>query len=86
MALNAPDLTPGDFYPDYPAENGNFGPEHDPEALYESLRRATKRRKRSESAWRAAIIEAHGAGVSLRVIAEAAGVSHVRVLQITRGQ
>lgn len=48
------------------------------------VRRATKRRARNEQEWREAIRTAHAEGVSLRVIAEAAGVSHVRVLQITR--
>jgi hypothetical protein len=38
----------------------------------------------SEREWRESILAAHASGVSLRVIGEAAGVSHVRVLQITR--
>ena len=48
------------------------------------LRRATARRSASDQAWREAIRAARDAGLSYRVIAEAAGVSHVRVLQITR--
>jgi hypothetical protein len=36
--------------------------------------------------FRAAIIAAHGEGHSLRVIADAAGISHVRVLKILRGE
>lgn len=49
------------------------------------VKRATKRRATAEEEWRVAIREAHAEGVSLRAIAQAAGVSHVRVLQIVRG-
>lgn len=49
------------------------------------LRRLKGRRSRVDSEWRTAILEAHAAGLSLRRIGEAAGVSHVRVLQIVRG-
>lgn len=48
------------------------------------VKRATKRRAESEGAWRSAIKEAHANGESLRAIAQAAGISHVRVLQIVR--
>lgn len=50
------------------------------------VKRATKRRAAAEEEWRVAIREAHAEGASLRAIAEAAGVSHVRVLQIVRGE
>ena len=49
------------------------------------VKRATSNRERSEREWRESIIAARAAGVPLRTIAEAAGISHVRVLQITRG-
>jgi len=49
-----------------------------------ALRRATARRSRSEQAWHDAIRDAHAAGESLREIGRAAGISHVRVLQIVR--
>ena len=49
-----------------------------------TVQRATARRAESESAWRAAIRQAHTEGSSLRQIAAAAGVSHVRILQIVR--
>lgn len=48
------------------------------------VKRATTRRAESEEAWRAAIRQARADGASLRQIASAAGVSHVRVLQIVR--
>lgn len=48
------------------------------------VRRATARRSRSEDEWKAAIRAAVDAGLSLRQVAAAAGVSHVRVLQLTR--
>lgn len=51
-----------------------------------TVRRATKRRAESEEAWRVAIREAHAQGLSLRAIAKEADVSHVRVLQIVRGE
>jgi hypothetical protein len=49
-----------------------------------NVRRATARRTEANDSWRAAIREAHAEGASLRQIAAAAGVSHVRILQITR--
>jgi hypothetical protein len=49
-----------------------------------SVKRATTRRSEANAAWRAAIREAHAEGSSLRQIAAAAGVSHVRILQIVR--
>lgn len=52
------------------------------------LKRATKARdlahSRADAAWYEAIRQAHADGSSLRVIADHAGVSHVRVLQIVR--
>jgi transposase-like protein len=48
------------------------------------VRRATARRSRTETEWREAIRQAVADGHTLRAVAEAAGVSHVRVLQITR--
>ena len=50
------------------------------------VRRATARRSRSEQDWREAVKTAVSEGQSLRAVAGAAGVSHVRVLQITREQ
>jgi hypothetical protein len=49
-----------------------------------SVKRATARRSEANASWRAAIREAHSEGASLRQIAAAAGVSHVRILQIVR--
>jgi transposase-like protein len=54
-----------------------------PDSL-KNVKRATARRAESETAWRAAIRQAHAEGSSLRQIAAAAGVSHVRILQIVR--
>lgn len=48
------------------------------------VRRAAARRSRSEQEWREAIQAAVSEGKSLREVAKAAGVSHVRVLQLTR--
>lgn len=48
------------------------------------VRRATARRSAAEAEWREAVREAVRAGESLRAVAAAAGVSHVRVLQVTR--
>jgi len=48
------------------------------------VRRATARRSRVSTEWKQAIREAVEAGASLRAVGEAAGVSHVRVLQITQ--
>ena len=50
------------------------------------VRRATKRRTDSEDEWRASIRAAVSEGKSLRVVAEAAGVSNPRVHQIVREQ
>jgi hypothetical protein len=41
-------------------------------------------RDRAEATFRRRIVEAVDRGVSLRDVGEAAGLSHVRVLQITR--
>jgi transposase-like protein len=49
-----------------------------------TVKRATARRAESEASWRAAIRQAHAEGSSLRQIAAAAGVSHVRILQIVK--
>jgi DNA-directed RNA polymerase specialized sigma24 family protein len=51
-----------------------------------SRRRATLALKSAqvESEFRAVVVMAHDTGHSLREIARAAGVSHVRVLQIIR--
>jgi hypothetical protein len=48
------------------------------------VRWATRRREAAEEEWRSAIRKAVAAGLSLRRVADAAGLSHVRVLQITR--
>jgi transposase-like protein len=48
------------------------------------VRRATARRTAAEQEWREAVKDAVKAGESLRTVAGAAGVSHVRVLQVTR--
>lgn len=48
------------------------------------LKRATRARAKARAEWHAAIREAHAQGATLRAIATAAGVSHVRVLQIVR--
>jgi hypothetical protein len=49
-----------------------------------AVKRATARRSEANVSWRAAIREAHAEGLSLRQIAAAAGVSHVRILQIVK--
>ena len=49
-----------------------------------TVQQATARRAESNESWRAAIRQAHAEGASLRQIAAAAGVSHVRILQIVR--
>jgi hypothetical protein len=49
------------------------------------VRIRTAERRSTEQAWRKAIRDAHKDGVSLRKIGAAAGVSHVRVLQLLRG-
>jgi len=51
-----------------------------------TVQQATARRAESDASWRAAIRQAHAEGASLRQIAAAAGVSHVRILQIARGR
>lgn len=48
------------------------------------VKRTTRSRSKAEQAWRDAIRDAVDLGVPLRRVGEAAGVSHVRVLQITR--
>lgn len=48
------------------------------------VRRAASRRTQASEDWKAAIREAVAAGVSLRTVGKAAGVSHVRVLQIVK--
>jgi hypothetical protein len=48
------------------------------------VRRATARRLAAEVEWRKAVQEAVASGESLRKVGEAAGVSHVRVLQVAR--
>ncbi len=50
------------------------------------VKRVSKRRASVMQEYRDAIISAHAEGHSLRVIAAAAGVSHVRVLKIIRGE
>ena len=45
---------------------------------------AARRRAAAEAEFREAILAAHGRGESLRSIAAAAGLSHVRILQIVR--
>lgn len=47
------------------------------------VKRATKRRTTAEREWRDAI-RAAARENSLRIVGEAAGITHVRVLQITR--
>jgi hypothetical protein len=49
-----------------------------------AVKRATARRCEANASWRAAIRQAHAEGASLRQIAAAAGVSHVRILQIVK--
>lgn len=44
------------------------------------------RRERAEAEWRAAVREAHAEGASLREVAAAAGVSHMTVKQVVRGE
>lgn len=50
------------------------------------VKRAARRRASVSLEFRDAIVAAHEQGHSLRVIAAAAGVSHVRVLKILRGE
>ena len=49
-----------------------------------AVKRATARRSEANASWREAIRQAHAEGSSLRQIAAAADVSHVRILQIVR--
>lgn len=48
------------------------------------VRQATRQRTTAEARWREKIRQAVAGGQTLRAVAQAAGVSHVRVLQITR--
>lgn len=50
------------------------------------VKRAAGRRVSASAAFKQAVVGAQADGKSLRAIAEAAGVSHVRVLQILRGE
>jgi hypothetical protein len=50
------------------------------------LRAVTKRRQKADEEWREAIRTAVGDGLSLRQVADAAGITHVGVLRITREQ
>lgn len=50
------------------------------------VKRAAKARERANVAYHDAIRAAHADGHSLRSIGAAAGVSHVRVLKIVRGE
>lgn len=51
-----------------------------------SVKRATTARQRANDTWKQSIVTAHAEGHSLRAIAIAAGVSHVAVLKVIRGQ
>lgn len=48
------------------------------------VKRVARRRIAVEQDFRAAIVKAHAAGATLRQIAFAADLSHVRILQIVR--
>jgi hypothetical protein len=48
------------------------------------VKRATTKRSKTQEEWVGSIRDAVELGVSLRRVADAAGVSHVRVLQLTR--
>lgn len=48
------------------------------------VKRAGRARTRSDDAFRAAVLAAHAEGISLRMIAEAAGVSHMLVQRIVQ--
>jgi transposase-like protein len=50
----------------------------------ERVRLAARQRAKAERSWRQAILAARRKEIPLRAIAEVAGVSHVRVLQIER--
>lgn len=58
----------------------------DDTAACNRVHRAATKRAVAEENWKAAIRAAVAGGVSLRRVGEAAGVSHVRVLQILRGE
>jgi len=49
------------------------------------VKRVARRRVEVEDSFRLAILKAHESGASLRQIGEAAGLSHVRILKIVRG-
>lgn len=49
-----------------------------------AVRRHARARHAAEQRFREAVLAAHQGGESLRVIAQAASLSHVRVLQIVR--
>ena len=51
-----------------------------------TVKRVAKRRASVAQEFRTAIIAARDEGHSLRAIADAAGISHVRVLKILRGE
>ena len=48
------------------------------------VKQAARKRRLAEQEWRATITRAVAEGHTLRQVARAAGVSHVRVLQISR--
>ncbi len=50
----------------------------------QKVARASTNRVRAEASWKAAIRSARADGYSLREIAQHAGVSHVRVLQVVQ--
>jgi transposase-like protein len=50
------------------------------------VRRATTRRASALDAWREAIRAAVANGYSMREVGQAAGISHVQVLRIVRGE
>lgn len=50
------------------------------------VRRARERRAFYDALWREAIVEAASSGVTLRAIAEAAGVTHVRIHQLVHAR
>jgi DNA-directed RNA polymerase specialized sigma24 family protein len=55
-------------------------------AVAEQLRQADQETNRLRDELRAAILEAHREGKSLREIAGAAGISHTRVYQLIHGE
>jgi transposase-like protein len=50
------------------------------------VKRATTRRASALEAWRESIRAAVRSGYSMREVGEAAGISHVQVLRIVRGE